>query len=408
MNKYLERHAYLGKQIELPPRSDLQFIVVIPVYGEEDLVTTLHSLCHCEAPNGSVECIVVINAPINADGKILSLNQEVLKLVESLQKSIPKWFCVLVVVQNQLPIKKAGVGLARKIGMDEAVRRFDMLGRDGLIINIDADCTCSPNYFRAIQTYFDSHPQVWSGCVDFNHLIEPLQGQDRSAITDYELHLRYFIGAQRAVGLPFAYQTVGSCMVVRCLAYQKRGGMNTRKAGEDFYFIHKFVSISRHGDIPDAKVYPSARASTRVPFGTGRAIAHYGQTGIQLTSAWQSFLDLQSLVDDLEALAKHPEEIIRNWPTTLQSYFLQIEGVEQVIKLVAETSSYATFKQRFYQWFDAFQLMKYVHFCRKYYPDQPILAQARMLSVHLKAGKEVSQLDSEGLLDWFRQSEWSL
>ena len=49
------------------------------------------------------------------------------------------------------PVSKWGVGLARKTGMDEAVRRFNSINRpDGVILNIDADCTVDSNYFIEI------------------------------------------------------------------------------------------------------------------------------------------------------------------------------------------------------------------------------------------------------------------
>ncbi len=37
-------------------------------------------------------------------------------------------------------------------------------------------------------------------------------------------------------GVSHAYHTIGSSMAVRCSAYAKIGGMNRRKAGEDFIF----------------------------------------------------------------------------------------------------------------------------------------------------------------------------
>jgi hypothetical protein len=63
------------------------------------------------------------------------------------------------------------------------------------------------------------------------------------AITSYELHLRYLVHAMRWAGHPFAYQTVGSSMAVRRKAYLSLGGMNTRQAGEDFYFLQKFIEV---------------------------------------------------------------------------------------------------------------------------------------------------------------------
>ena len=402
MNKYLEKHAFLDSQIMQAPAIDLQMVVVIPVYAEEELLHTLQSISQCDQPQGSVECIVVINAPENADSKILSLNNLAYEEVIAFANRVPSWMSLKVLVHNDLPLKKAGVGLARKIGMDEAVRRFNALDRDGLIINIDADCTCSPNYFTAIQTYFEMHPQTWSGCLDFYHPFENEKGVDRDAIVAYELHLRYFIAAQKAIGLPFAFQTIGSCMVVRSSAYQKRGGMNIRKAGEDFYFIHKFVSIGRHDDILTAKVYPSARSSFRVPFGTGRAVSNFKKTGYQLTSAWQSFLDLQSLVADMDSLFLYPTETIKKWPVVVCNYFYEIDGIERIHMIRENTAGLATFRKQFYQWFDAFHLMKYVHYCRPHYSDQPILQQARLLAAYLATDDEVIPMEQEGLLHWFR------
>ncbi|MEZ4848575.1 MAG: hypothetical protein R3B93_08135 [Bacteroidia bacterium] len=69
-----------------------------------------------------------------------------------------------------------------------------------------------------------------------------------------------------------AFHCVGSSMAVRSIAYQKRGGMNRRKAGEDFYFLQKFIAEGTLAELSTTKVIPSPRASEKVPFGTGRAI----------------------------------------------------------------------------------------------------------------------------------------
>ena len=50
-------------------------------------------------------------------------------------------FKVFLIITDELPTKHAGVGLARKIGMDEAVRRLEEAGKTkGLILNVDSDC----------------------------------------------------------------------------------------------------------------------------------------------------------------------------------------------------------------------------------------------------------------------------
>ena len=52
-----------------------------------------------------------------------------------------------------LPHKHAGVGLARKIGMDMAAYRLEQVQqRTAPIVCFDADSRCAPNYLKAIET----------------------------------------------------------------------------------------------------------------------------------------------------------------------------------------------------------------------------------------------------------------
>ena len=60
-------------------------------------------------------------------------------------------------------------------------------------------------------------------------------------IANYELHLRYYVWALRSIKFPYAFQTVGSSMLCRASSYVRYGGMNRRKAGEDFYFLQKII-----------------------------------------------------------------------------------------------------------------------------------------------------------------------
>ena len=68
--------------------------------------------------------------------------------------------------------------------------------------------------------------------------------------------------------LPYSFHTIGSAFALTASAYTRQGGMNRRKAGEDFYFINKLIKGEIFGEINDTKVIPSPRISDRVPFGT--------------------------------------------------------------------------------------------------------------------------------------------
>jgi len=58
-------------------------------------------------------------------------------------------------------------------------------------------------------------------------------------------------------------------------AYVEVRGMNKREAGEDFYFLSKLAKIGKISYIKETCVYPSARPSTRVPFGTGSRVQRF-------------------------------------------------------------------------------------------------------------------------------------
>ena len=403
---YLEKHAVRGPLISRDAPGDLEIFLVIPSYNESNIVATLKSLLDCDIPAGSVEVLVVVNSRDNENAEIKNQNKltysQVLQWAAENDSDWLQLYCVLV---DDLSSKKGGVGLARKIGMDEGVRRFDQVGKNGLIVNLDADCRVDKNYFTAIQSFFRNHENLWSGGLHFEH-IETQKPDEVEAIRLYELHLRYFIDAQRWVRLPFAYQTIGSCMVVRSDAYQKRGGMNVRKAGEDFYFLHKFIDIYRHGDILMTTVRPSGRVSDRVPFGTGKAISLQLQGNPQFTYAFEGFETLADLRSSLPLLFE--TGAITPWLKNHNKYlsdFLQRQlGSQGIEEMLEQTRSAATFEKRFFQWFNAFRLMKYLHdVIRPAYPDRPVPIEAAKLQQILAGDGE--EFHRENLLDWYRDHD---
>ncbi|MBI2968435.1 MAG: hypothetical protein HYY40_11585, partial [Bacteroidetes bacterium] len=147
MTTYFSCHEYLPRQIKIPPQKDVNIIIVIPCCCERNLLTALGSLCNCIEPDCSAEVIVVINAASGSSEGILKQNLLTYKhasawIIKNKKRGI-KYF---LIAKNDLPERKAGVGLARKIGMDEAARRFcDINKKNGIIVCYDSDCTCDPN-----------------------------------------------------------------------------------------------------------------------------------------------------------------------------------------------------------------------------------------------------------------------
>ncbi|GJM60769.1 glycosyltransferase family 2 protein [Persicobacter diffluens] len=376
MNTYLERYAYPERFLSNEAQAHTTQIVVIPCYNEPDLLTSLQSLANCKPTKGHTEVITVINHGENASEEVIQRNQQTLEEAQAWAsaQSLPHLSFEFIKVSN-LPKKHAGVGLARKIGMDEAAYRLEILGKSKApIICFDADSQCSENYLLEIEQYFQDYPKTNAASIHFEH---PLEGdfpkQWYEAIEIYELHLRYYVNGLRYAQHPFAYETIGSSMVVRADIYQKQGGMNRRKAGEDFYFLHKIIPLGNFADITSCQVIPSPRPSDRVPFGTGKAVGEFlasGETQRMDSYHPEIFEELKVFIEKAYGFFKQPFGAVKEeMPAATQAFLVESKFEEELQKILKNSPNKKIFKQRFFQWFDGFRTLKYVHFLRDYqYP----------------------------------------
>lgn len=387
-------------------------MVVIPCYDEPDIVRTLNSLSECSQPKSKVEIIVVINAPENASKETLDKNRHCYDQLQQWQTAnSPAWMKLFVLLEESLPKKIAGVGLARKIGMDEAAFRFEQAGTEhGIILCLDADCTVDPNYLKAIEAHYQRYPETKATSIYFEHPLEGLKPETCEGIINYELHLRYYIQALRYSNYPFAYHTIGSSMTVRSDIYQKQGGMNKRKAGEDFYFLHKLMPLGDFYEINDTVVYPSPRISDRVPFGTGKAMGDWYENNSKkfLSYSPRIFEVLKTVnarIGEFYPTASELaiEAFLQSLPSPAEAYFSLQGFTEKILEIKRHTGNKKTFLNRFYRWFNGFRVLKFVHFARdEFYPNVPVQEAAWELCVllHKKMLKKDNLLN---LLKYYRK-----
>jgi len=389
LTKYFDGKSVLGAQIEEAPSGDLSLVVVIPAMNEAGLIHSLISLDECQKPTVSVEVIVVINHPEGVAAQIVEANKRIwIQAKDWADRHSTDALRYHVLYHPDLSAKKGGVGMARKIGMDEAARRLLVAGNgEGVIACYDADCLCDPGYLNAIIDFFMLYPDVEGGSIYFEHPLNGLEKSELDAIVYYELHLRYFINAQRWAQFPYAYQTVGSSMAVRASTYIKVGGMNMRKAGEDFYFLHKVIERGAHSELNTTAVLPSARSSDRVPFGTGKAVADQLKRRDQTTYNPRCFEDLRMFFTSVPEFYTSAETdvVMNDLPVSMRE-FLMTQKFNDVLKEIkSNTASATSFEKRFYRWFNAFRLMKYVHYARdNFFPDVEIDVAAEWLFEQLK------------------------
>jgi hypothetical protein len=387
--------------------------VTIPCFDEPDLICSLESLAACSPPSCDVTVIVVVNSSDRTPPLQLLNN---LKTIQSVQVWLDSrarpFFQLRLLHAPAMPSKWAGVGWARKIAMDEAIRCLDLSGlEEGILVGYDADSLVSGNYFTSIETAFRENPGYNFVTLNFSHPIDDpiLATSLREGIIQYELYLRYLRKAMQWCGYPHSIHTVGSSFAVKASSYVKQGGMNRRQAGEDFHFLHKMVLLGEYGVVKDATVYPAARISHRVPFGTGAALKKWEEGDRELYSAYA----LKSF-DTLRPLFRNPgllfnadrttwRELIEQLDPVLQNYIEQTETLDRLNELKKNCADVKTFTRRFYHLVNAFWIIQYLNLCESRDDGKGILVEeASRLLTKLEVAIS-GDMTARDLLEIYRQ-----
>ena len=388
-------------------------IICIPVFAEPALISTLESLLACDLPLVHVEVIILFNTSVRMTAEESVVHKqtwnECLLWIDHHTGSSIRFKPIQI---DSFPDPKGGVGWARKVVMDEAARR---LGEQGIIICLDADCLVAKNYLTALHDYFEKHPLCNAVSIYYEHDLDSLDQAVRRAIVQYELHLRYLVHVMRWSGHPFAFQTVGSAMAVRRSAYLAQGGLNTRQAGEDFYFLQKFIELNSLSEVNETVVYPSARISNRVPFGTGKAMQKLlSESPEWFTTSFEIFRLIKPLLQNAEMIrillleedSSDPyvrlQEMI-NLKEDVLPFLKSIEFISHCRKVLEHTNTPASFRQRFFRYFNAFMMIRYMHFMRdRQYPDVPVVIACQEFVNEINLTTQPEE-DPEQLLYLFRK-----
>lgn len=411
---YLEERALFPELIKEAPYENTGIIVVVPSYDEPDITQLLDSLVLCDTPACGVEVIIIVNAPAGAGAESLKNNRESILKTELWKKEHPDCFFNLFVIDiTQEKPGGWGVGLARKTGMDEALRRFNLLNKpEGVILNIDADCKVKENYFTAVCGELYSRKDRSACSIYFEHPVsgKEFPGSVYRAIIFYELHLRYYFQGLAFTGFPYVHHTVGSAIAVKALPYMKSGGMNRRMAGEDFYFVQKLVPAGGFFNLNRTTVFPSPRASLRVPFGTGPVVSRLTENNDEtfLTYNIQAFRDLKVLFSLVERIFLNenndPEFFYMDLPPRIQEFIEIGEWAGKIAEIKRNTSGIQSFRKRFFGWFNMFRIVKYLNSVHiSILEKRPVNECAAELLI--ATGRDFISEDASELLSCFRSLE---
>ena len=249
--------------------------------------------------------------------------------------------------------KNIGVGWARKTIMDHiALSASD----EDIIISLDGDTYYKDNYFAVIHNHFVNNPKIDTISIPYYHPLNEDKDASR-AILRYEIYMRYYFLNMVRIGSPYAFSALGSAISFRYKALKKIGGFSPKKSGEDFYFLQKMIKYKPIGNWLDEKVYPAARFSDRVFFGTGPAMIK-GNAG-----NWESYpLYPIALFNKIKAFYELiPELYINNVETPIDAFWKDKESKNVVLeKLRKNNKDLPHFTKAVHDYFDGLRTLQFL------------------------------------------------
>lgn len=372
-HKYIAKHP-IYDDYAVSADFNYNMVVVIPCYNEPNLIATLASLTECSSASKPVAVLIVINSSEIASEEVVLRNRNTYQEVLSFaKKNNNKLLSFHVLLCEELPRKHAGVGLARKIGMEWAIRGFSKNNNDkGIIISLDADCYVSKNYLVSIEKEFSNH-NIDCCVINFEHWYDKDDADIKTAVDQYERYIRYYRKCLKYIGFPYFYHTIGSAFAVSADAYVKVGGIGRQQGGEDFYFLHKVFQFGTTFELMETFVYPKARFSDRIPFGTGPALEKIitSNEGVLRVYSIESFKALKIFFDLRLKLYQQTQHIIYNkidkLPLPVQDFLSQYDLIKLIRDCNENSATVEKFEKRFFHHFNGFVIIKYLNFVHPQY-----------------------------------------
>lgn len=332
---YLESYAVPEARVSYPLSKSYEYVLVVPAHDETLSLLQGFEVAFREV-DGTALLILVVNAAVDCPEPALCRTQDLVAqlLLESSNirhlSSQPAAYELCIRGLDILLIDRAsadflleakqGVGLARRIGCDVALRlMLDGAVNSEFIGSSDADVTLPCDYFQRIA---QAAPGSSALIFPFTHGYLPSKPRapQASEILEatllFECSLRYLVLGLSAAGSPYAYHTIGSTLGLSAKAYAEARGFPKRLAGEDFHLLNKLAKLAPILRLGGTPISIQSRLSQRTPFGTGPSVtdllrqsaAHPAQS-LQPRACYHpdAFSALRSWHQALHAFATEPQ-----------------------------------------------------------------------------------------------------
>ena len=366
--KYLSRWS---DHSQFDYKSDRIFdnVLVIPVYNEDKTIAAqIGNIQSITQDNENTLVIYVINQPKdNYDDLIKNkYTYDYIKQIGATEYETENLFVnccgnVTFIVLDHFtkPLgSKQGVGLARKIGADTALRLFkDCLINTLYFYSSDGDATFPTDYFEEQTDKLDKSLVI----KNFIHKTDFLNDQyEIDAINYYDFYLRYYVEMMSLIGSPYAFHTIGSCFMVSFFHYACVRGF-PQKSWEDFYLANKLAKVAPVGTSCLDPIILQARVSGRVPFGTGPSIKKISQNlreSIDYTVfSPSSFKALGSLLtESIDFLSLDDHSDITEVPHDKDKKIM-----DQLKRSKSVSDNEETRVKSFLDWFDGLRQLQYLN-----------------------------------------------
>lgn len=331
--------------------------VAIPAMNElEDLPFTLQDLAQQDS-HVPFDVYVCVNQPeeywTNPEKRtICESNQQLLELLKSFE-GLSLHIIDRASQGKGWQGKKFGVGWARKTLFDHILA---FAAPEDIIISLDADTRVRPHYIQSVADNMSAHPHIPAISVPYYHPLTNNELQDR-AILRYEFYMRNYAINLYRIGSPYSFTAIGSAIVMRAGALRKIGGITPVKSGEDFYLMQKLRKMAPISNYNEEMVYPAARFSDRVFFGTGPALIKGSQ------GEWNSYPIyhhqlFSSIAQTYELLPQlYKQDIQTEFLEFLQKQFNDGHLWQNIRKNVKD---YAHFVHAFHEKADGLRILQYL------------------------------------------------
>ena len=251
----------------------MHLFVAIPALNELDFLPKTLQALEKQQTQVSFSVYVCVNQPDSwwgqADKKtICENNQQLLFKLRRRHYAFPLHIIDKSSLGKGWDDKNFGVGWARKTLFDHIL---NIAEPEDILVSMDADTVFSERYLDSLAKNFEQHPQQTAVAVPYYHPLTHDEAANR-AILRYEIYMRNCLLNLYRIDCPYNFTAIGSAIAVKISALLKINGITPMKSGEDFYLLQKLRKMAPISNWNDEMVYPAARFSDRVFFGTGPAM----------------------------------------------------------------------------------------------------------------------------------------